>query len=151
MVIDEKDPRVIAMRRQKYSDFQIEEMLEDDKDTDRGVIHPWDLSPEEHKKAMKYANVDEHKKPTQTKVKASAEPTTTAERKASTVYNWNTEGKKPKANPTKEQIISAVAQFLTEHGEIGCENVEITNKQGKISFTMGENSFSFSLTQHRKK
>lgn len=151
MVIDEKDPRVIAMRRQKYSDFQIEEMLEDDKDTDRGVIHPWDLSPEEHKKAMKYANVDEHKKPTQTKAKASAEPTTTAERKAPTVYNWNTEGKKPKANPTKEQIISAVAQFLTEHGEIGCENVEITNKQGKISFTMGENSFSFSLTQHRKK
>ena len=151
MVIDEKDPRVIAMRRQKYSDFQIEEMLEDDKATDKGVIHEWDLSPEEHKKAMKYANVDEHKKPTQTKAKASAEPTTTAERKTPTVYNWNTEGKKPKANPTKEQIISAVAQFLTEHGEIGCENVEITNKQGKISFTMGENSFSFSLTQHRKK
>lgn len=147
MAINEKDPRVVAMRRMKYSDAQIEEMLEDDKATDKGVIHEWDLSPEEHKKAMKYANVDEHKKPT----KPKAEPTTTAERKAPTVYNWNTEGKKPKANPTKEQIISAVAQFLTEHGEIGCENVEITNKQGKISFTMGENSFSFSLTQHRKK
>lgn len=151
MAINEKDPRVVAMRRMKYSDAQIEEMLEDDKATDKGVIHEWDLSPEEHKKAMKYANVDEHKKPTQTKAKASAESTTTVERKAPTVYNWNTEGKKPKANPTKEQIISAVAQFLTEHGEIGCENVEITNKQGKISFTMGENSFSFSLTQHRKK
>ena len=139
MAINEKDPRVVAMRRLRYSDAQIEEMLEDDKATDKGVIHEWDLSPEEHKKAMKYANVDEHKKPTD------------KERKTPTVYNWNTEGKKPKANPTKEQIISAVAQFLTEHGEIGCENVEITNKQGKISFTMGENSFSFSLTQHRKK
>lgn len=147
MAINEKDPRVVAMRKLKYTDEEIEGMLADDKDTDRGVIHPWDLSPEEHKKAMKYANVDEHKKP----AKKVAEPTTTAERKAPTVYNWNTEGKKPKANPTKEQIISAVAQFLTEHGEIGCENVEITNKQGKISFTMGENSFSFSLTQHRKK
>ncbi len=146
MAINEKDPRVVAMRKMKYSDAQIEEMLEDDKATDKGVIHEWDLSPEDHKKAMKYANVDEHKK----SAKKAAEPSTEP-KKAPTVYNWNTEGKKPKANPTKEQIISAVAQFLTEHGEIGCENVEITNKQGKISFTMGENSFSFSLTQHRKK
>lgn len=146
MAINEKDPRVVAMRKLKYTDEEIEGMLADDKDTDRGVIHPWDLSPEEHKKAMKYANVDEHKKPAKKVAEPSAEP-----KKAPTVYNWNTEGKKPKANPTKEQIISAVAQFLTEHGEIGCENVEITNKQGKISFTMGENSFSFSLTQHRKK
>jgi hypothetical protein len=146
MAINEKDPRVVAMRKMKYSDAQIEEMLEDDKATDKGVIHEWDLSPEDHKKAMKYANVDEHKKSAKKAAEPSAEP-----KKAPTVYNWNTEGKKPKANPTKEQIISAVAQFLTEHGEIGCENVEITNKQGKISFTMGENSFSFSLTQHRKK
>lgn len=146
MAINEKDPRVVAMRKMKYSDAQIEEMLEDDKATDKGVIHEWDLSPEDHKKAMKYANVDEHKKSAKKAAEPLAEP-----KKAPTVYNWNTEGKKPKANPTKEQIISAVAQFLTEHGEIGCENVEITNKQGKISFTMGENSFSFSLTQHRKK
>lgn len=146
MAINEKDRRVVAMRKLNYSDAQIEEMLEDDKATDKGVIHEWDLSPEEHKKAMKYANVDEHKKP----VKKVAEPTTTAERKAPTVYNWNTEGKKPKANPTKEQIISAVAQFLSEHGEIGCENVEITNKQGKISFQTNGNLFSFTLTQHRQ-
>ena len=146
MAINEKDPRVVAMRKLKYTDEEIEGMLADDKDTDRGVIHPWDLSPEEHKKAMKYANVDEHKKPAKKVAEPSAEP-----KKAPTVYNWNTEGKKPKANPTKEQIISAVAQFLTEHGEIGCENVEITNKQGKISFQTNGNSFSFSLTQHRKK
>ena len=41
-----------------------------------------------------------------------------------------------------------MAQFLTENGY---ENVQITNKQGKVEFTVGENSFSFSLTQHRKK
>ena len=134
------DRQMTAFKKLGYSDEQIAEMLEDDKAVDRNEPLPWDMSKEEHKKAMKYANVDEHKK-----------PTTTKEHKTPTVYNWNTEGKKPKANPTKEQIISAVAQFLTEHGEIGCENVEITNKQGKISFTMGENSFSFSLTQHRKK
>ena len=100
MAINEKDPRVIAMRRQKYSDAQIEEMLEDDKATDRGVIHEWDLSPEEHKKAMKYANVDEHKKP----AKKPAEPTDTAERKAPTVYNWSTEGKKRQVRRARKDL-----------------------------------------------
>lgn len=140
MAINEKDPRVIAMRRMKYSDYQIEEMLEDDKETDRGVIHEWDLSPEEHKKAMKYANVDEHKK--------SAEPTA---KKSPTVYNWNTEGKKRTENVTKVELIAVLAQFLSDNTDLGCENVEITNKQGKIAFKIGENDFTFSLTQHRKK
>ena len=148
MAINEKDPRVIAMRKLKYSDYQIEEMLENDRETDRGVIHPWDLSPEEHKKAMKYANVDEHKKPA--KAKPTAEQAT-AERKAPTVYNWNTEGKKRAENVTKVELIAVLAQFLTDNTELGCENVAITNKQGKVEFTVGENSFSFSLTQHRKK
>ena len=146
MAINEKDPRVIAMRRQKYSDAQIEEMLEDDKATDRGVIHEWDLSPEDHKKAMKYANVDEHKKP----AKKPAEPTTTAERKAPTVYNWSTEGKKRKENPTKAAIISEIATFLKEMSENACENVVITNKERQISFTIGENTYEFTLVQKRK-
>lgn len=141
MVINEKDPRVIAMRKQRYSDAQIEEMLEDDKATDKGVIHPWDLSPEEHRKAMKYANVDEHKKP----AKKTVEPT---EKKAPTVYNWNTEGKQRKENTTKVEIIAGLAQYLTENG---FEGVEITNKQGKIGFKVGDTDFSLSLTQHRKK
>ena len=91
---------------------------------------------------MKYANVDEHKKPT----KKVDEP-----KKAPTVYNWNTEGKKRAENITKVELIAVLAQFLTENTELGCENVEIVNKQGKISFNVGEDSFSFSLTQHRKK
>lgn len=137
MAINEKDPRVIAMRKQKYSDAQIEEMLEDDKAVDRGEPLPWDMTPEEHKKAMKYANVDEHKKP--------------AEKKSPTVYNWSNEGKPKKQNITKEALVSALAQFLTENADLGCENVEITNKQGKVSFKVGDNDFTFSLTQHRKK
>ena len=146
MAINEKDPRVIAMRRQKYSDAQIEEMLEDDKATDRGVIHEWDLSPEDHKKAMKYANVDEHKKP----AKKPAEPTTTAECKAPTVYNWSTEGKNRKENPTKAAIISEIATFLKEMSENACENVEITNKERQIAFSVGENAFELTLVQKRK-
>ena len=140
MAINEKDPRVIAMRRQKYSDAQIEEMLEDDKAVDRNEPLPWDMTPEEHKRAMKYANVDEHKKP--------AKPT---EKKAPTVYNWSNEGKPKKQNITKEALVSALAQFLADNADLDCENVEITNKQGKVSFKVGDNDFTFSLTQHRKK
>ena len=137
MAINEKDPRVIAMRKMKYSDEQIEEMLEDDKAVDRNEPLPWDMSKEEHKKAMKYANVDEHKKPT--------------EKKAPTVYNWSNEGKPKKQNITKEALVSALAQFLADNVDLGCESVEITNKQGKVSFKVGDNDFTFSLTQHRKK
>jgi hypothetical protein len=140
MAINEKDPRVIAMRKQKYSDAQIEEMLEDDKAVDRGEPLPWDMTPEEHKKAMKYANVDEHKKP--------AKPT---EKKAPTVYNWDTTDKPKKQNITKEGLVSALAQFLRDNAELACEGVEITNKQGKVEFTVNGTAFTFSLTQHRKK
>ena len=136
-----------AFKKLGYSDAQIEEMLEDDKAVDRNEPLPWDMSKDEHKKAMKYANVDEHKKP----AKKASEPTETTERKAPTVYNWNTEGKKRAENVTKVELIAVLAQFLTENAELGCENVAITNKQGKVEFTVGENSFSFSLTQHRKK
>ena len=129
--------QMAAFKKLGYSDAQIEEMLEDDKAVDRNEPLPWDMSKEEHKKAMKYANADEHKKP--------------AEKKNPTTYNWDTANKERKANPTKEQLITAVAQFLTENENLACENVEITNKQGKIEFHLGETHFSFSLTQHRKK
>lgn len=142
MAINEKDPRVIAMRKLKYSDAQIEEMLDDDKAVDRGETLPWDMSKEEHRKAMKYANVDEHKKPAK---KAVAVPT---EKKAPTIYDWNTEGRKRPENTTKVEIIADLAKFLTDNG---FEGVEITNKQGKIGFKVGDTDFSLSLTQHRKK
>lgn len=137
MAINEKDPRVIAMRRQKYSDAQIEEMLEDDKAVDRGEPLPWDMSEEDHRKAMKYANVDEHKKP--------------VEKKKPATYNWDTTDKPKKQNITKEGLVSALAQFLRDNAELTCEGVEITNKQGKVEFTVNGTAFTFSLTQHRKK
>ena len=127
--------QMAAFKKLGYSDEQIEEMVEDDKAVDRNEPLPWDMSKEEHKKAMKYANVDEHK---------------VAEKKAPTVYNWDTTGKGKKENTTKVEIIAALASFLAESEELGCEDVEITNKQGKISLKIGEISYSVSLTQHRK-
>ena len=55
--------QMAAFKKLGYSDAQIEEMIEDDKAVDRNEPLPWDMSKEEHKKAMKYANADEHKKP----------------------------------------------------------------------------------------
>lgn len=136
MAISER--QMAAFKKLGYSDEQIEEMIEDDKAVDRGESLPWDMSKEEHKKAMKYANADEHKKPI-------------TERKAPTNYNWDTTGKATKQNVTKEQLVSALATFLTENTDLACQDVSITNKQGKVEFKVGENAFTFSLTQHRKK
>ena len=129
--------QMAAFKKLGYSDAQIEEMIEDDKAVDRNEPLPWDMSKEDHKKAMKYANADEHKKP--------------VEKKTPTTYNWNTEGKTKKENTTKVEIVAALANFLAENEELGCESVEITNKQGKISLKIGETAYSVSLTQHRNK
>ena len=56
------DRQMAAFKKLGYSDAQIEDMIEDDKAVDRNEPLPWDMSKEEHKKAMKYANADEHKK-----------------------------------------------------------------------------------------
>lgn len=128
--------QMAAFHKLGYSDAQIEEMLEDDKAVDRNEPLPWDMSKEEHKKAMKYANADEHKK---------------TEKKAPTVYNWDTTDKPKKQNITKEGLVSALAEFLQANTNLGCEKVEITNKQGKVEFTVNGTAFTFSLTQHRKK
>jgi len=117
-----------AFRKLGYSEAQIEEMLEDDLAVDRGESLPWDMSKEEHKKAMKNANADEHKKPT--------------------AYKFD---KRPrKENPTKAAIIAEIAAFLTNSSENACENVVITNKERQISFQIGENNYEFTLVQKRK-
>lgn len=127
-MIPENDKRVIAMRKLGYSDFQIEEMLEDDKAVDRGEIMPWDLSAEEHKKAMKQANADEHKKPT--------------------VYKF--EKRERKANMPKQEIINGIFEFLTQNCAFCPENVAILNKERQISFDYAGEKFEITLTQKRK-
>ena len=135
------EKQIEACRKLGMSEKEIADMYDDDADVEKGIEMPWDMSKEEHKKAMKYANVDEHKKP----AKKAVEPT---EKKAPTVYDWNTEGRKRPENTTKVEIIADIAKFLTESG---FEGVAITNKQGKIEFRVGDTNFSVSLTQHRKK
>ena len=132
--------QLTAMRKMGYSDEEIQQMLADDKRVDRGEILEWDMSTEEHKKAMKYANVTEKKPKTEEK------PT----KKGATAYNFDTSTKKRKENPTKANIIALLATILCENGDFCAENVEITNKERQIAFTVGENAFELTLVQKRK-
>lgn len=100
------------------------EVLMDDDDIDHGIKKDFDLSEEEHKKAMKQAN--------------------TGTRKSS--KNGETK-RKPKENPTKEGIVSEIFTFLSEKGY---ENCEITNKTREISFHFGDKDYTVTLIEKRK-
>ena len=118
--------QISACRKLGMTDKEIAEMYEDDADVDKGIEMPWDLSAEDHKKAMKTANADEHKKPT-TPVK-----------------------RERKANPTKAGIVAEIATFLTENSEFATENVQITNKERMIAFQIGDEKYEITLIQKRK-
>ena len=132
--------QLTAMKKAGMTDAEIQQVLLDDKAVDRGQVMEWDLSPEEHKKAMKYANSDEKKKKT----------ADSGEKKGKTAYNLDATVKKKKENPTKANIIALLATILAENDDFSAENVEITNKERQIAFTVGENAFELTLVQKRK-
>lgn len=132
--------QLTAMRKLGYSDEDIQQMLADDKRVDRGEILEWDMSTEEHKKAMKFANVTD-KKP---------KPEENAPKKGATAYNFDTSTKKRKENPTKANIIAELATFLLQNATFEPENVEIANKERQITFKIGDTAFDLTLIQKRK-
>ena len=105
--------------------FEAEQIIADDKKIDKGEKVDFGLTPEEEKKALKYANVREHKKP----------------------MVLNLTKRERKADTTKEGVIEQIAQFLIENGY---ENVEITNKSKLIAFKIGEDNYEFNLIRKRK-
>ena len=115
------------MKNLGVSAEEADEILMADKQIDRGERMAFDLDPQKEKLAKKMAN-------THTR----------------TVYNFDTKNRKRKENPTKGGIIAELARFLTENSENACENVEITNKERLIFFTIGENSYELTLVQKRK-
>lgn len=132
--------QLTAMRKAGYTDEEIQQMLADDKRVDRGEILEWDMTTEEHKKAMKYANVTE-----KTPKKSAETP-----KKGATTYNFDTSTKKRKENPTKANIIAELATFLLQNATFEPENVEIANKERQITFKIGDTSFDLTLIQKRK-
>ena len=105
--------------------FEAEQIIADDKKIDKGQEVDFGLTKEQEKQALKYANVQEHKKPA--------------------VYKF--EKRERKADTTKEGVIEQISQFLIENGY---ENVEITNKSKLIAFKIGEDNYEFNLIRKRK-
>lgn len=63
----------------------------------------------------------------------------------------------PKIDAEKVAIIESVAHQLTrfvvpdENSIDGAKNIKIVNQQKEITFTVGGNEYSLTLTKHRKK
>lgn len=111
------------MRNLKCSQAEAEEILAEDKKIDRGERVEFDLDPQAEKLAKKYANAG----------------TRTAKSEKS--------ARKAPENPTKEGVITAISNFLTENGY---QSVEITNKTRQIAFKIGEDAYEITLIAKRK-
>ena len=111
------------MRLLKCSEDEAKQIIADDKAIDRGERMAFDLSKEEEKQAMKYANTGTRK---------------TSEAKTE---------RKRKENPTKGAVITEIAKFLAENGY---EMVNVTNPERQIAFKIGENDYELTLVQKRK-
>ena len=110
------------MKNLKCSKEEAEQILADDKAIDKGERMDFDLSKEDEKKAMKYANAGTRKSIPKTE-------------------------RKRKENPTKAGVIAEINKFLTENGY---EMVKITNAERQIAFKIGENDYELTLVQKRK-
>lgn len=68
--------------------------------------------------------------------------------KKPTVYKFDTEkSKNRKKDVEKGEFVTQLAEFVRNLAD----NVEIVNAEREISFEIGENSYSLTLTKHRKK
>lgn len=100
------------------------QILRDDEVIDKGKERTaFDLTPEEEKKAIKYANSDTKKK--------------------STTYTF-TKRCTRKESATKKSIIKELAEVLKE---LGYENVCIFNDQKFVYFMCGKDIYHINLTQ----
>lgn len=56
-----------------------------------------------------------------------------------------------KPNATKGGVVSEIAKFLAEQSEFEIKHLQVPNKEGKISFMIGDKWYTWALTEHRKK
>lgn len=114
----------------KISEEEARQLIADDKAIDQGKKMDFDLPPE--------------------KLKIAREYTKCGTRKAPTVYNFDTTNRKRKENPTKASIIAELAKFLQEQSENACVDVNVTNAERQIAFSIGDNKYELTLIQKRK-
>jgi hypothetical protein len=76
-------------------------------------------------------------------------------KKMTNIGEKTVKGKKPvivgarprKENPTKQSLIACIAQALTAHG---VDNLEVTNKERLVEFTVEGQKYTVTLTANRK-
>lgn len=121
------EKQIENMRKLGYSEEEIAEMLADDLAIERSAtadkVFDWEMNISEHKRAMKNANVDEKKTPSER---------TKRERKP---------------NMEKRDLIDIISCALREAGY----ETTVSNPERTVEFSIGEQNYSFTLTAHRKK
>lgn len=122
----EKSQKERIMEILNVSSKEADEILAYDKLVDQGKPTPYDLSKEEEKKLRKYRQAD--RKPT--------------------AYKFSQRERKP--NATKGGLIAELFEFLSNSSSFATENVEITNKERQVRFSIGEDTFELTLVQKRK-
>lgn len=114
------------IRLLEVSEQEAEEILAYDKDVEQGKKTIYDFTAEQEKQTRKYRQAD--RKPT--------------------AYNFTKRERKP--NATKGVLIAELCEFLTKNSQFSTENVQITNKERQIAFSIGEDKFELTLVQKRK-
>lgn len=98
------------------------DIIQADSDIDKNKRVSFDLSPEEEKKAKKYANSTTHRKS-------------------------NSAPRERKPDEEKEGIVAEIAQKIAEMTDFCAKNVEIVNKNRQIRFSIGENWYDLTLVK----
>lgn len=75
--------------------------------------------------------------------------TGTRDKKSPMIPNLTPRARKP--NATKEGLVEELFKCLANHGEFDIKNLQIANKNSKVSFMIGDKWYTWTLTEHRKK
>lgn len=120
--------RLERIKRRFPDEAEAQDILAYDKAVEAGLPTKYDLPPDKAKIAQKYAHAGVRKQPT--------------------AYKFDKRERKP--NATKGGLITELADFLTNNSGFEVKEVNITNKERQIAFTIGDDSFELTLVQKRK-
>lgn len=120
--------RIARYKGLNLSPQEEKDLLAYDKAVEAGERTQYDLPPDKAEVAQKFAHA--------------------GTRKAPTAYKFTPRQRKP--NATKGGIIAELAEFLEKNSQFSIANLQITNKERQIAFSIGEDSFELTLVQKRK-
>lgn len=74
--------------------------------------------------------------------------TGTREKKAPMIPNLTPRQRKP--NATKGGVVAELVKALQENSDFDIKHLQVPNKEGKVSFMIGDKWYTWALTEHRK-